>query len=40
MRGYPQKELAKKTAYEEETAQRLWKVSMELSGETYALLEE
>ena len=40
VRGYPQKELAKETAYEEETAQRLWKVSMELSGETYALLEE
>ena len=39
MRGYPQKIRARDAAYDEAAARRLWNVSMDLTGETYSLLE-
>ena len=38
MRGHPQKMRARETAYDEESAHELWKVSVELTGETYSHL--
>lgn len=38
MRGYPAKEAARDTAYNEADAARLWEISMQLTGVTYAAL--
>lgn len=39
MRGHPRKLRAKETAYDEETARRLWQMSVDLTGEPYEILE-
>ncbi len=40
MRGYPKKHLAKGTAYDLEAAQELWRLSVELTGETFEQFQD
>ena len=40
MRGYPQKHRAKETAYDREAARELWRLSVEMTGEPFDLLQD